>query len=82
MRRTAKMSAVEASAIPFSSLAETPPAVTPNVSSPTKSSRRTRSKSSESKGTVMVSLPADGSTYLDSSFVRDVANTLLLLADC
>ena len=51
-------------------------------SSLAKSSRRTRSRSSEIEGIVNVPLLADGSTYSNPSFVREVANTLLLLADC
>ena len=78
----AKVSSIPlASPIPFASPAGTPPAVAPNVSSPAKSLRKTMSKLSESEGMVVVPFPANGSAYSDPSFVRDVADTLLLPAD-
>ena len=49
--------------------------------SPAKSAKRAKSKSSEGEGTLTVSLPADGSTYSDPSFVRELSETLLLPAD-
>ncbi|KAL5565741.1 hypothetical protein UlMin_028905 [Ulmus minor] len=54
--------------------------VSPDLS-PAKSAKRAKSKSSEGKGTLTVSLPADGSAYSDPSFVRELSETLLLPAD-
>ena len=49
--------------------------------SPAKSLRKTMSRSSETEGILNVPLPAERSTYSDPSFVREVADTLLLCAD-
>ena len=40
-----------------------------------------KKKSSKGEGALTISLPADGSTYLDPSFVKDLSEVLLLLAD-
>ena len=48
--------------------------------SPAMSSRRTRSD--EPQDVVAVNLPFDGSAYSDPSFIKGVADDLLLLADC
>ena len=47
--------------------------------SPTKSSKKSRS--SEVEGFVNVSLPSDASAYLDSSFLKGIAKSLLLPTD-
>ena len=41
-----------------------------------------KKKSSKGEGALTISLPADGSTYLDPSFVKDLSEALLLPADC
>ena len=49
--------------------------------SPARSTKRVKSKSSEGKGTLTISLPADGSAYSDPSFFKELSETLLLPAD-
>ena len=49
--------------------------------SPTKSTKKVKSRSSEDEGNVVVTLPTKGSAYSDPSFVKDVTEGLLLLAD-
>ena len=50
-------------------------------SSSARSAKKAKSKSSEGEGTLTISLPADGSAYSDPSFVKELSETLLLLAD-
>ena len=80
-RAAAKMSVAEVAFVLFVTQAGTPPASISIEQSPAKSAKKW-SKSFEGEGTVMVTLLADGSAYSDLSFVRDVADTLLLPADC
>ena len=75
-----KLSKAEAASAPSETQAGTPLASASTEPSSAKTARK-RSKSSESNGTVMVTLPADGFVYLDPSFFRVVADTLLLPAD-
>ncbi|KAL5580801.1 hypothetical protein UlMin_013243 [Ulmus minor] len=49
--------------------------------SPARSAKKTKSKSSEGEGTLIVSLPTDGSAYSDPSFVKELSETFLLPAD-
>ena len=46
-----------------------------------RSAKKAKSKSSEGEGTLIVSLPVDGSAYSDPSFVKELSETLLLPAD-
>ena len=55
----------------------TPPAFASIDLSPDKSGKKARSKSCEDEGTMTISLPADGSTYSDPSFVKDMTEVLL-----
>ena len=80
-RATIKMSATKAASTPLATQARTPPASVSIEPSSAKSAKKARSKSSESEGTLTVTLPADGSAYSDPSFVKDVAESLLLPTD-
>ena len=76
--------ATEAASASFVTQAGSPPyfasaSIEPSL---TKSAKKARSKLYESKGMLIVTLPADGSVYSDISFVKDVAELLLLLANC
>ena len=77
----AKMSTAEAASSLSMAPARTPPAFVSADSSSARYLRKTRSKSTKSEGMLTVSLPADGSTYLDPSFVKEVSEALLLPAD-
>ena len=43
--------------------------------------KKVKSRSSEDKGKIVVTLPAEGSAYLDPSFVKEVTEGLLLPTD-
>ena len=60
--------------------AGTPPTSISTEPSPTNFAKK-KSKSSESEGALTVTLPTDGSAYSDPSFVKDLFEVLLLLAD-
>ena len=81
-RAVMKSSVAEASAIPTAAPTGTSSTGAFTESSSVKSSRRTRSRSSKIEGIMNVPLPVDGSTYSDPSFIIEVADTLLLLANC
>ena len=49
--------------------------------SPAKFAKKAQSKSFEGEGSLTVTLPTQGSAYSDISFVKDVTDALLLLAD-
>ena len=49
--------------------------------SPVRSAKKAKSLSSEDEGKIMVNFPAEGSAYSDPSFVNEVTDGLLLLAD-
>ena len=49
--------------------------------SPTKSAKKGKTRSSEDEGKIVVTLPAEGFAYSDPSFVKEVTEGLLLLAD-
>ena len=58
------------------------PPASPSIElSPAKSTKKAQSKFSEGEGTLTVTFPAEGSTYFDPSFVKDVTDALLLPAD-
>ena len=75
------MSKVKAASTPAATQARTPPASASVELSLAKSTKRARSKSSKSEGTLIVTLPVDGSAYSDPSFMKDVIESLLLPAD-
>ena len=58
-----------------------PPVSTSIEPSPVKSAKKAKSWSSEDEGKVVVTLPTEGSAYLDPSFVKEVTEGLLLHAD-
>ena len=46
-----------------------------------KSAKKSKSQSSKDEGKVVVTIPVEGSAYSDPSFVKEVTEGLLLLAD-
>ena len=59
---------------------------TPSVStsiepSPVKSAKKVKTRSSEEEGKIVVTFPAEGSAYLDPSFVNEVTEGMLLPTD-
>ena len=46
-----------------------------------KGAKKAKTKSSEDEGKIMVGFPAEGSAYSDPSFVNEVTEGMLLLAD-
>ena len=63
-----KLSKVEATSAPAATQVGTPPTSASVELSLAKSAKKERSKSSESEGTLIVTLPADGSAYSDPFF--------------
>ena len=75
-----KLSKAEAASAPTTK-AGTPPASASVEPSPAKATKKERSNSSESARTLTITLHADGFTYSNPSFVKDMSELLLLSAD-
>ena len=80
-RAIAKISVAKAASAPSLTLAGTPPASTFVHPSLAKFANKTWSKLSESERMLIVTLLTDGSAYSNPSFVKEVTESLLLLAD-